>query len=69
MNITYEFKSAEEFAQFRYDVATPFRMMVDKLDVDTRKRVMDAVINEANRFVKGGVLRLDNETFCVAARK
>jgi SAM-dependent methyltransferase len=69
VNITYEFKSAEEFAQFRYDVATPFRMMVDKLDADTRKRVMDAVIKEANRFVKGGVLRLDNETFCVAAHK
>ncbi len=69
MTITYEFKSPEEFAQFRYDVATPFRMMVDQLDSPTRKRVMDAVIGEARRFVEGGVLRLSNETLCVAARK
>ena len=69
MNITYEFKSPEDFAQFRYDVATPFRMMMDKLDSDTCKRVMDAVISEARRFVEGGVLRLRNETFCIAARK
>ncbi|HTW86404.1 MAG TPA: methyltransferase domain-containing protein [Candidatus Binataceae bacterium] len=69
MNITYEFKSPEEFAQFRYDVATPFRTMVDKLDSETRKRVMDAVLSEARRFVKDGGLRLDNETICVSARK
>jgi enediyne biosynthesis protein CalE5 len=69
MTITYEFKSPEEFAQFRYDVATPFRTMVDKLDSATRKRVMDAVHGEARRFVKDGVLRLSNETICVSARK
>jgi SAM-dependent methyltransferase len=69
MIITYEFKSPEEFAQFRYDVSTPFRTMVDKLDGETRKRVMDAVHGEARRFVKDGVLRLSNETICVSARK
>ncbi len=69
MNITYEFKSPEDFAQFRYDVATPYRMMMDQLDAATRKRVVDAVIGEARAFTEGGVLRLRNETICIAGRK
>lgn len=69
MTIVYEFKSPEEFVQFRYDVSTPFRVMVDQLDSATRKRVMDAIIGEARRFIEGGVLRLSNETLCVSARK
>jgi SAM-dependent methyltransferase len=69
MTIVYEFKTPEDFAQFRYDVSTPFRTMVEQLDSATRKQVMDAVIAEARRFVAGGMLRLSNETVCVSARK
>jgi enediyne biosynthesis protein CalE5 len=69
ITITYEFKSPEDFAQFRYDVSTPYRTMIEQLDSATRQRVTDAVIGEARRFVEGGVLRLSNETFCVSARK
>jgi hypothetical protein len=69
LNITYEFKSPEDFAQFRYDVAIPYRNMMNQLDAARRKRVTDAVIAEARAFVEGGVLRLRNETICIAGRK
>jgi predicted component of type VI protein secretion system len=69
MTITYEFSEPGEFTQFRYEIAAPFRKMIEGLDAVTRKRALDAVTEEVRRVTGGGVVRLQNETWCVVGRK
>jgi SAM-dependent methyltransferase len=70
MPVTFEFARAEDFTQFRVDVAAPFRAMLERQTAEIRKQIIDAVTDAARGFAgPDGKVRTVNETILFAARR
>lgn len=68
--VTFEFDSAADFAQFRVDVAAPFRVLLDSQPAAIRARIIEAVVEGAGAHaVANGRIRTVNETICYAATR
>jgi enediyne biosynthesis protein CalE5 len=68
--VAFEFDSAPDFAQFRVDVAAPFRVLLDSQPAAIRSRIIEAVIEGAGAHaVANGRIRTVNETICYAATR
>ena len=66
--VTFEFPSAEAFADFRGQIGGT-RAMLSKMPAETALQVRDAVVASAREYAAaGGVVRLSNETICFGAR-
>jgi enediyne biosynthesis protein CalE5 len=70
LNVRFEFRSAEDFAEQRRAVSTPFRMMLSKQTPELQRRILDALAQEARRYADAsGRVRMDNEAILVAAHR
>jgi len=68
LNLTFEFESPQAFAVFRSEVGGT-RAMLAKLAPETQRQIHDAIIAAARNYAgPDGVVRLENETICVAAQ-
>jgi len=68
--VTFEAASAADFAQFRVDVAAPFRALLDHQTPEMRAKLIEAVIDGARAYaVADGRVRTVNETICYAATR
>jgi enediyne biosynthesis protein CalE5 len=66
--VTFEFPSAEAFADFRGAIGGT-RAMLSKIPAETARQVRDAVVASARQYAAaGGVVLLSNETICFGAR-
>ncbi|HXM89433.1 MAG TPA: class I SAM-dependent methyltransferase [Candidatus Acidoferrum sp.] len=66
--VTFEFPSAEAFADFRSQIGGT-RAMLSKMPAETARHVRDAVVASAREYaVATGVVRMSNETICFGAR-
>jgi len=66
--VTFELDSAADFAQFRVDVAAPFRMLLERQPAPIRAKLIEAVIAGAGAYADAsGRVRTVNETICYAA--
>jgi enediyne biosynthesis protein CalE5 len=66
--VTFEFPSAEAFADFRGAIGGT-RAMLSKMPAETARQVRDAVVASARQYAAaGGVVLLSNETICFGAR-
>jgi enediyne biosynthesis protein CalE5 len=66
--VTFEFPSAEGFADFRSQVGGT-RAMLARMPADVSRQVRDAVVTSAGAFAgPDGVVKLSNETICFGAR-
>lgn len=68
MTVTFEFASAEAFADFRSDIGgTRAAMLVQNPDV--RRQLREAIVAAARKFAAAsGIVRLDNEAILVSAQ-
>jgi SAM-dependent methyltransferase len=68
--VTFEVASAADFAQFRVDVAAPFRALLDHQTPEMRAKLIEAVVDGARAYaVADGRVRTVNETICYAATR
>lgn len=68
--VTFELDSAADFAQFRVDVAAPFRVLLERQPAETRAKMIEAVIEGARAYAGAdGRVRTVNETICYAATR
>jgi enediyne biosynthesis protein CalE5 len=66
--VTFEFPSAEAFADFRGQIGGSRAMLAKQLP-DVARQVREAIVASAREFaVAGGGVRLSNETICFGAR-
>ena len=66
--VNFEFDSAEAFLQCRRDISYDFGRLLDSSSPDLRRKLEEAVITEARRFVgPGGRMRCANESLLIAA--
>lgn len=66
--VTFEFASADEFADFRSAIGGT-RAAFATRTAETRRQIRDAMIASARAHARpDGIVRLDNETICFAAR-
>jgi ubiquinone/menaquinone biosynthesis C-methylase UbiE len=68
--VTFEVNSAADFAQFRVDVAAPFRVMLERQPADIRSKIIEAVVEGARAYAgTDGRVRTVNETICYGATR
>jgi enediyne biosynthesis protein CalE5 len=68
MTVTFEFASAEQFADFRSAIGGT-RATLAARTPETRAQLREAIVNSAHAYAGAdGVVRLSNETICFAAR-
>jgi hypothetical protein len=68
--VTFEFDSPAAFTQFRYEVAAPFRTLVNNQTPELRQQILDGVTEAASAFASAdGKLRAVNETILFAAHR
>ncbi len=68
--VTFELESAADFAQFRVDVAAPFRVLLERQPPEKRAKIIEAVIEGARAYaIADGRVRTVNETICYAASR
>jgi enediyne biosynthesis protein CalE5 len=66
--VTFEFPSADAFADFRSQIGGT-RAMLAKMPAEVARQVREAVVASAREYATaGGVVRLSNETICFGAR-
>lgn len=66
--VTFEFPSADAFADFRGQIGGT-RAMLSKMSAEVARQVRDAVVTSAQEYAAdGGVVRLSNEAICFGAR-
>jgi SAM-dependent methyltransferase len=70
LNVRFEFPSPEAFAEQRREMSTPFREMLSKHPPEMQQKIMDAIAQEARRFIDAsGRVRMDNESILISARR
>ena len=68
--VTFEFDSPAAFTRFRYEIAAPFRTLVNNLTAELRQQILDGVTQAASAFATtDGKLRTVNETILFAAHR
>lgn len=68
--VTFEFDSPAAFTRFRYEIAAPFRTLVNNLTPELRQQILDGVTQAASAFATtDGKLRTVNETILFAAHR
>ena len=68
--VTFEFDSPAAFTRFRYEVAAPFRTLVNNLTPELRQQILEGVTEAASAFATAdGKLRTVNETILFAAHR
>jgi len=66
--VTFEFSSAEGFADFRGQMGST-RAMLARMTPDVAQQVRDAIVASAREYAAaGGDVRMSNETICFGAR-
>ncbi|HLW69116.1 MAG TPA: methyltransferase domain-containing protein [Candidatus Binataceae bacterium] len=69
LQVVFEFAAPEALAQFRSDVAAPFRALLERQTPALRDQIIAAVTNAARAFVQpDGKLRTSNETILFCAQ-
>jgi hypothetical protein len=67
--VTFEFPSADAFADFRSQIGGT-RATLSTMPPDVATRVREAVVSAAKQYADaGGVVRLINEALCFRARR
>jgi SAM-dependent methyltransferase len=68
--VTFEFDSPAAFTQFRYEIAAPFRTLVNNLTPELRQQILDGITQAASAFATtDGKLRTINETILFGAHR
>ena len=68
--VAFELESAADFAQFRVDIAAPFRALLERQTPEKRAQMIEAVVEGARAYAgKDGPVRTVNETICYAATR
>ena len=68
--VAFELESAADFAQFRVDIAAPFRALLERQTPEKRTQMIEAVVEGARAYAgKDGPVRTVNETICYAATR
>lgn len=68
--ITYEFDSAEAYSQFRQDVSSQTRELVERFPPEQLQEALDAVTEAARSYAgPDGRIYMDNTVICVAGRR
>ncbi len=69
VEVVFEFVSADEFTQFRADVSSPLRAVLERCTPAMREQIMRATAEAAAPYRRAdGSLRLANLSICIAAR-
>ncbi|HEV2170109.1 MAG TPA: methyltransferase domain-containing protein [Candidatus Binatus sp.] len=69
LNVTFEFPSADAFAEFRGQIGGT-RATLSKMPPDVATRVREAVVSAVQQYAgAGGIVRLSNEAICFSARR
>jgi SAM-dependent methyltransferase len=70
MPVAFELASPADFAQFRVDIAAPFRALLERQTADKRALMIEAVVEGARAYAGAdGRVRTVNETICYAAKR
>jgi SAM-dependent methyltransferase len=70
MPVAFELASPADFAQFRVDIAAPFRALLDRQTAEKRALMIEAVVEGARAYAGAdGRVRTVNETICYAAKR
>jgi ubiquinone/menaquinone biosynthesis C-methylase UbiE len=70
MPVAFELESAADFAQFRVDIAAPFRALLERQTAEKRAQMIEAVVEGARAYAgTDGRVRTVNETICYAATR
>jgi SAM-dependent methyltransferase len=68
--VAFELASAADFAQFRVDIAAPFRALLERQTAEKRALMIEAVVEGARAYAGAdGRVRTVNETICYAAKR
>lgn len=68
--VTFELASPGDFAQFRVDIAAPFRALLERQTAEKRAQMIEAVEQGARSYADAdGRVRTVNETICYAATR
>lgn len=68
--VAFELASAADFAQFRVDIAAPFRALLERQTAEKRAQMIEAVVEGARAYAGAdGRVRTVNETICYAATR
>jgi SAM-dependent methyltransferase len=68
--VAFELASASDFAQFRVDIAAPFRALLERQTLEKRAQMIEAVVEGARAYAGAdGRVRTVNETICYAATR
>ena len=68
--VTFELGSAADFAQFRVDIAAPFRALLERQTAEKRAQMIEAVVEGARAYAGAdGRVRTVNETICYGATR
>jgi SAM-dependent methyltransferase len=70
MPVAFELASPADFAQFRVDIAAPFRALLERQTAEKRALMIEAVVEGAHAYAGAdGRVRTVNETICYAAKR
>jgi SAM-dependent methyltransferase len=70
MPVAFELASPADFAQFRVDIAAPFRALLERQTAEKRALMIEAVVEGARAYAGAdGRVRTVNETICYAAKR
>jgi SAM-dependent methyltransferase len=70
MPVAFELESVADFAQFRVDIAAPFRALLERQTAEKRAQMIEAVVEGARAYAgTDGRVRTVNETICYAATR
>jgi post-segregation antitoxin (ccd killing protein) len=71
VNVTFEFASGEDYSQYCQAVSAPARIALSKETEERKETIWRKVAEEVARNYKAvnGLIRMDNESICVAATR
>ena len=68
--VTYTFKSAEEFTQFRRERSKPLADRIAHFPNERREAAWQAVTEAAGQYADAkGVVRMENRTYCISGQR
>ncbi len=70
MTVPFVFESAEEFTRFRFDRSGPLKRQIADFPEAEQEAAWDALSEAARKFeTPGGGVCMDNQAYCIAARR
>lgn len=70
LTVSYSFKSAEEFTQFRRERSKPLEDRIAHFSSERREAAWQAVTEAAQKFAdENGVVKMENRTYCISGQR